>query len=395
MDKDSAILEKIYKASLKLLVPNTLDEVYSTIVDEAIKLVNADSGTIHLKQNGEFKVVYSTVPTFYSVKARKRGNVYQVFISQKTRMIDIHDVEKVHPQMRNLGIKSAILIPLSYQKKPLGVLAVNKQNRKLLENSEMRILVLFGSMASLAIRKAQLHEEVRRALETRDLFISMASHELKTPLTSVNGYIQLLQSRINNNHSPEGRWMEGLSAESFRLTQLVQELLEINRIRTGQLHYYWKECSLKEIIDRAIKNFQFRFPTRKVIFEDKLNGSDKIIGDFDKLLQVLDNLLENAAKYSMEDKKINLILKHQPSYLILIVQDHGYGIPQKDLEKIFDKFHRGSNSTREGMGLGLFLVKDIIGHHNSTVEISSKQNKGTKVVVKLPKAQYKWNLVSN
>ncbi len=111
------ILERIYKAGLKLLIPSTLEETYSTIVDEAVKLVGADNGIIHLEVDGEFKVVYATFPAFYNIKPRKKANVYKAFTTQLPIVADITDIGKAHPELRKLSIKSAVFIPLSYQNK--------------------------------------------------------------------------------------------------------------------------------------------------------------------------------------------------------------------------------------------------------------------------------------
>lgn len=382
------ILEKIYKSSLKLLLPSTLEKVYSIVVDEAIKLVDADSGAIYLVQNGEFKAVYSSLTALYSIKPRKRANTYKAFTSQKPIIADISGLERAHSVLRNMGLKAAIFIPLSYQNKAIGVLTVNTKHKNKFDEDTTRILTLFGSMVSLAIRKAQLYDETSRALETRDLFISMAAHELRTPLTAVNGYIQLLRNKLRGVDSAEARWMEQLYWESIRLANLVNELLEINRIRTGHLQYFLKECSLKEILERVYINFRFSYPNRELVLENKLdgNGKDIVIGDYDKILQVFTNLLDNAVKFSPESSSITLLVKRNKDNFVIQVKDQGMGIPKKDLPQIFDGFQQGHGHSKEGLGLGLFLVKDIINRHHGDINVRSRQGKGTTVEVKLPEA---------
>ena len=174
--------------------------------------------------------------------------------------------------------------------------------------------------------------------------------------------------------------------ESYRLTQLVNELLEIDRIKTGQFRYIWKECSLKEVINRALMDFRFTHPEYKVNFKNKLAvGHDRVIGDYNKLLQVIINLLDNAAKFSPPEKEITISLKSRYGYIILEIKDKGKGISKKELPKVYEMFYRGKNHTREGIGVGLFLAKNIIIQHHGTISIHSKENKGTIVEIKLPK----------
>src|SRR5690606_7915517 len=117
---------------------------------------------------------------------------------------------------------------------------------------ETDILKLFGSFASLAIKKNELYEETKNALEVRDMFISLASHELRTPLTSINGYIQLLHSRKDKLGHSESKWINELYEESKRLTNLVRELLEVNRIKQGQLQFILRETKFSDIVTSAI-----------------------------------------------------------------------------------------------------------------------------------------------
>jgi signal transduction histidine kinase len=379
-------LEKIYTSGLKLLEPLTLESTYETIVKEAIKLVGASYGSLTVPQDGEFKQVYSTLPV--SVSRRKKGFTYKAFQQRKIIIVEA-DQEPgfldIYPNYKDLGIKSIVLIPLFYRKQAIGVLAVNSIKRAHFTKEYLSMLQLFGSLATLAIRKNQLYEETKKALETRDLFISMAAHELRTPLTAVHGYVQLLKHKFHGQDSVEGRWVEQMYWESVRLTNLINELLEINRIRSGELHYILKECSLKEITERVRNSFQFSFPQRNLIIEDQLKeGQDLVIGDYDKILQVFTNLINNAVKFSPESTPIILSLKSNHREINIQVKDQGLGIDKRDLPYIFDDFQRGKGHNKEGMGLGLFLVRDIVSRLHGDVRVRSKINRGTTFEVTLP-----------
>lgn len=379
------ILEKIYKAGLKLLEPLDMPTLYEAIAYEAVKLVQGDEGRILLRENGEFILAYGFPEIARHVKVRKRGFAYRSFTNNEAFLVDMSKYPTVHPDLTQRGIKSILFIPLSYKKETLGVLVVQCYGDKVFTQKELDILKLFGSFASMAIRRTQLFEEVKKSLDTRDMFISMASHELRTPLTTISGYVQLLLLKIKDTDGVTKVWIDQLSNEVNRLTILVKELLEINRIKAGTLQYNYKEASISEIVDRAIRNIEFGYPTKKIIFENKLDNDNQVVGDYDKLLQVLSNVLENAAKYSPEGADIKLTLTKNNNQFKILVKDKGIGIPSNTLPSIFDGYIQGNNHNREGLGLGLFLAKSIIDKHKGDIIVRSKERKGTTVEIRLPK----------
>ena len=192
------ILAKISRFSLKLLVPLTAQESYALIVAEGVKLIEGDYGSIMIRDGNEFKRVYTTSPILYHSRVQQKAYSYRAYVQKKIFIVPTAKTVRAHPELKVLGMKYSIHIPLSYKNESIGVLIINSRN-KAPTKQELENLKLFGSMASLAIRKTQLYEETKNALETRDHFISMASHELRTPLTSVSGYIQLLRTKLAKN----------------------------------------------------------------------------------------------------------------------------------------------------------------------------------------------------
>lgn len=380
-------IEKVYQAGLRLLGSLDMDETYKVIVEEAIKLVNAKDGTILLMKNGELVRVYATNPVLFKIQPRQDGYNYRAYKAGEPTLVRIKQISKVHPEFRKFDIRSILIVPLTNKGKTIGVLSVHSKEQNTFSQNDLRIFKLFTPMASLAIRKNELYDEVNKALEARDLFIAMASHELRTPLTAVNGYINLIESAVKSQNNTLSRWVEALSIETQRLTLLVKELLEVNRLKLGSLlHYHFRVCHLVAIVQRAVSTFKFVFGNRQISLEIRVKDDDKVIGDYDKLLQCLTNLLENAAKFSPENKRIHLGLKEKRKELVITVEDKGVGIKKEELTEVLKNFVRGSNTTKEGMGLGLYLVNDIIIHHQGDLKIKSKVGKGTKIEITLPKA---------
>ncbi len=382
-----SVLQKIYRSGLNFLTPLSPEETYKTVIHEAVKLVKADYGSIFMcDEDGQLERVYANTKVLYSYNPRKRGNLVKTFEKNRPIVLDAQKVIKVHPELSELNAKSMIHIPIAHLVKPVGIMVLYSSREENITAQDLETLQLFGLAASLAIRKAQLFSENKQALEIRDRFISMASHELKTPMTTINGYIQLLKNKLANSNSTESRWINELTWESTRMTKLIHELLAVNRIKSGQLNFEWKRCNLNEINKRVLNDFKFSHPNRKLDYESYVESDPFVIGDFDKLIQILDNILDNAVKYSPDITPITFTFSHKNNFFSFVIEDRGRGIKKSDMGKILDWYSR-IESDREGMGVGLSLAKYLIEAHRGSLSIKSKVNKGTRIEIKLPKAK--------
>lgn len=380
------ILVKINEAALKFLEPLTPEETYATIVHEAIHLIKADYGSILLEQSGELNRVYGSHPLAYITKNRKKGNTYKSFKARKIITAHISEIGQHHPQIQEFGIKWTIFIPLHYENKSIGVLTLNSKRDIDFTTEEADVLKLYGSMATMAIRKTQLYTQTKKTLELRDFFIALAAHELKTPLTTINGYIGLLKNKLNKNHdTQEAKWSSELSKASSRLTKLVHELLALNSLKAGKIQYALTKCSMSTIIDDSIATVKQKNQEYEFINTNKLsNNEDGVIGDCEKLTQVIINLLENAAKFSLKNSKINVELSRSKDQISVSVIDEGKGIDKEEIPYIFDGFYKPDYNQEHGLGIGLFIAKKIIEDHNGSINIKSERKRGTIVQIKLP-----------
>lgn len=380
-------LESIYASALKLLEPLSLEETYATIVSEAKTLVNAEHGSIKILNPDKktFERVYTTSKVLKNIGIRKKGFSYKAFKNTKIYNVDYKDLEKYYPSMKELNPSSVVYVPLSYKNQAIGVLTLESKRKQNFDEIHINILKLFSSFASMAIMKAQLYESLIKALETRDIFISLAAHELRTPLTSLNGYVQLLSRKIPDDETSEGRWVKELQIETRRLTNLIRDLLEINKIKSGNLKLSFQEVDLEETIQRAINNFKFNHPHRKLEYKNHMKEENAlVIADPDKIVQVITNLLDNGVKFSNTDSIIYLDLVEKNNKFYLSIEDQGEGIDKKDLNKLFNAFYKGKDNLKEGMGLGLYLSKHIIDQHKGEMRVKSKKGNHTKVTILLP-----------
>lgn len=386
--------ESIYAASLKFLDQLSPDATYRVIIDEAVKLVNGDYGTIALRRKASFEKVYSSSPLGLKSKVRPKSNAYRAYIERRPLLLHVNETVEAHPEHLEGGIKSTIIIPLTYKEKGVGVMIVNSTKEHYFSQKDIEILQIFGSIASMAIKKTQLYNEAKNALEIRDLFISIAAHEFRTPLTTLNGYLQLLDNKMKNNKSIEAEWIKQLRWEASRLTRMTADLLTLNRIKAGKYQLEFSEADLTHILAQIQSNFRFLYPNRQLVMENLVNDYQeiKVVADADKLIQVFTNILDNAAKFSLPDSVINIIFSIDPKkeYVSIQIEDHGEGIQIKNLNNIFSGFYKPEEhfNTKNGLGLGLFLSKFIIKEHHGSMNVSSKKGLGTKIDIKLPLLSY-------
>ena len=382
---EEAILKNLYKSSFKFLNPLTSEETYPIICLEAKKLLNCQYCSIYIKKEDKLEKVHTTFGKLYEIKIQAKDYTYKAFKSRNPLVIDIERVERTHPRLKDMGIKSTVLIPLVYKKEAIGVLSADYFEKKKFSKRDYSIIKLFTTMATLAVRKAQLNSELQESIETRNLFISLASHELRTPITTIYSYAHLIDSAISKRKIPNRKWMNIVKWELTRLISMVNELFQMDQLKKGQLEYHWKSCSLLKVIKRVMVNFKVKYPKHKLIFKNQVKiGEDFVLADFDKLMQAVSNILNNAAKFSKSGSKIVIWLSREEANLKLVVEDQGTGIPKKDLPKVFEGFYKGSQSKREGLGIGLYLTKTIVEIHRGRINVVSSEGKGTRVEVRLP-----------
>jgi signal transduction histidine kinase len=294
-------------------------------------------------------------------------------------------IEVIHPEIKKTGVKSDIIIPLINRNKSVGVITIESKKKKFTQK-DITLLQLLGPLSTLALNKANFYEKLNDSIKTRDLFISLASHELKTPITTAYTYTKIIQKKMEKGEGFNPLWIDTISNEMLRLNELVNGFLEIQQIKTGKLNYEFEKTNIKKIIKRAMDNFYAKYKERKISVQDKpLNSHGYIYADSNRLIQVFFNLLDNAAKHSDPESVISIVIEEKRNKIVVSVKDEGKGIPEKDIENVFDSFYKGSNSNPKGMGLGLFLTKQIVKRHRGQLKVESQINKGTTISVFLPR----------
>lgn len=215
-------------------------------------------------------------------------------------------------------------------------------------------------------------------------FISTVSHEIRTPMTAIKGWGETLKS-VGNNPMLLEKGLDIIVGETERLSGMVEELLDFSRMQNGKIRIVNEEIDLLYIIEHVYDIYKQKAVNENLNLSLDLNGNTdiRIIGDRDRIRQVIINILDNAIKYTPETGNIGISVARIQKYVKIIISDSGRGIPLKDLPHIKEKFYKADNNVR-GTGIGLAVADEIIKMHSGEINISSEVSKGTTVEIILP-----------
>ncbi len=220
----------------------------------------------------------------------------------------------------------------------------------------------------------------------KDEFISIASHELKTPLTTLKGYTQVLQQNLSKRYEENMKYTTTIDNQLNKLNSLINELLDITKIQSGKLRINKERVSITELIRESIEEIKPFVETHKINFSP---APIEVFLDADRfrIEQVITNFLTNAIKYSEPNTNINVFMELLGNKVKVTVQDFGIGISKENLEKIFEKFYQSevyNPESIEGLGLGLYISSEIIKNHGGEIGVKSEINKGSSFFFTLP-----------
>jgi PAS domain S-box-containing protein len=296
-----------------------------------------------------------------------------------------------------MQLASLLILPLRTRREMLGalVIAANDPDRAMTDE-KLPLAEVLAERAALAIENAKLYTEqvdARRKVEDlsrlKDEFLSIASHELRTPVTSIKGYTQLAKTLIRENDLATSEEYLDIALDQIdRMARLILELLDVSRIETGKLEIRREPIVWPNFVRDVVHRHHTAVSDRR--FHLNVPESDRIVnGDRDRLEQVLGNLLENAVKYSPDGSEIVVNVDDRGDQMVTSVCDRGIGIPADELNQVFERFHRGrhvSSTNYGGLGLGLYITKQIVERHGGAIWVESKEGQGTTFYFSLPAA---------
>jgi signal transduction histidine kinase len=244
-------------------------------------------------------------------------------------------------------------------------------------------------MTRLAESFNHMTQAVARSQRTHRQLIANVSHELKTPLTSIQGFSQAMLDGALRRPEDFAHSARIISHETARMIRLVNGLLDLSNLESGQVALQLHELDLSKVLKRCLESFEPSAETAEITLQSDFSAPLLLQGDADRLNQVFNNLIDNALKYTPAGGTIQISARQQGSRIVATVTDSGSGIPTVDLPHIFERFYQADKSRRrdladEGSGLGLAICKEIITAHGGSIEASSTEGKGSQFTLSLP-----------
>jgi signal transduction histidine kinase/HAMP domain-containing protein len=389
-------LQGITEAFSEALTP---DQVLEVIFKEAFESMDASAGSIAIasEEKGflEIKRIvgydeetlqkykkFSLTLDIPLAEVVRTGVPIFTTSDQLARFTDLED-------RSYLGPYCVAYLPLMIQGKPLGVLSFNFSIERKFDSHEKDFMIALARQSAQAIHRSQLYDDAKRAIEVRDEFLSIASHELRTPLTPLKMQIQVVARQLekdSSNLTPERliKMVETSDRQITRLSVLIDDLLDVTRISSGKLSLNKESFSMKEMITDVAAQYAQQFKSSQSTIDVII--SDDMVGNWDRVRieQVIINLLTNAAKYAPK-KPILIKLEKVNNTIKIVVTDQGPGISLENHERIFKRFERVSDKSNiGGLGLGLYICKQIVEAHRGKIYVESIIGVGSTFTVELP-----------
>lgn len=321
----------------------------------------------------------------------KKGKPIIIKKVTKSWLKKVSKIDEERETIKKLGLNSHLFVPLKSRYAVIGVLTLASTDKKFFYTREDAIFIEeLANRIGTAIDKAKLYSEAKEALRTRDEFLSIATHELKTPLTAILLNLQIALRKIRNTKTknPEIesilKMVEVSESQSLRMSRLINDLLNVSVVSTGRLKIEKEKVELNELIKDTIERFETQ--SRNIGIKINFEEGKKIIGNWDKirLEQVVANLLSNAIKYGKE-KPVTISTSREKNKAYIKVKDHGIGIPKQNQKIIFDRFKRAVGGKKyRGLGVGLYISQQIMKAHKGKLKVKSEQEKGSEFIIELP-----------
>ena len=294
-----------------------------------------------------------------------------------------------------LGLRSELLAPLQLGARTIGMLSVSRTTPDAFSEDEVDLVALLGRLVATAVQNIRAYEAERRRVEElarlsalRADFVSLVSHELRSPMAAVIGASRTLQERWRLLTGEQRESFLALIAdETTRLASLVADVLDTSRLEAGTFSYRFEDVDVAGLVLDAVESAMLT--QQDVAVVASVTGTlPTIRGDQTRLRQVLGNLIDNAVKYSPENGEVDVRAFAADGGVRISVRDAGPGIPREHQARIFEKFGRVDlpGSSKPGTGLGLFIARSIAEAHGGRLEVSSVPREGATFVLTLPAA---------
>jgi signal transduction histidine kinase/integral membrane sensor domain MASE1 len=396
---------RLQQVTAALSQARTPHQVAHVILHEGRLAIGADAGAVFgLADDGQtFELLHAmgyapaATPKPPQSPSAQPGPLREALITRDLVTIERHaDLVERWPQDATVQEDAAsVAMPLLVDTRVLGVFSLAFRRERLFTTEDRAFLMTLGQQCAQALERSWLYAQERAARSTaevavqmRDVFLTTAAHELKTPLTSILGYAELLERQLRKGKAAEReqRAVQAGMTQAQRLNKRIAGLLELGRIEHDQLRLERGPLDLCALARRVVAESEPLLSQHRIACITP-EGAIMVNGDELRLEQVLDNLVQNAIKYSPGGGRVTVCIERQSDKAWLLVTDEGIGIPRLAIPQLFNRFYRAPNVEplqMTGMGIGLYVVKEIVQLHGGTIIVESIERVGSTFRVCLP-----------
>jgi len=394
------VLEATNRCARALASSLEIEQAFGAFIREVRGLVDFERLAIVLVEEGEARVIAASgrgaETTFAPGTARTAaGSVLDAVLEGQTvyreDMQDLRYPEEA--ELLALGLRSRLVTPLLVGPRPIGMISFVRSEPFAFGDDEVELISLLGRLVATAVQNIRAYEaerqtveELRRLSALRADFVSLVSHELRSPMAAVIGAARTLQDRWRTL-APGQReaFLALIGDETNRLAALIGDVLDTSRIEAGTFSYSFTDVDLGRLVRDAVATASVGQDELRVRAD--VAGSVPVVrGDRERLRQVLTNLIENAVKYSPAGDEVTVTVRPENGLVRLEVTDNGPGIPRDQQRLIFEKFGRAEvpGGSKPGTGLGLFIARSIVEAHGGTLDVRSRPASGATFELTLP-----------
>jgi signal transduction histidine kinase len=396
------LLEATNRCARALASSLEVDVAFGAFIRELRGLIDYERVTIVLVEGGRAEVMAvagrGTDTVFPAGSVRPvRGSVLDEVLEGKLVYRPEMQAGRYpeEEELLDLGLHSRVLAPLQVGPRTIGMLGLVRAEVHAFSPEEIGLVNLLGRLVATAVQNIRAYEaerntvdELRRLSALRADFVSLVSHELRSPMAAVIGAARTLQGRWREL-SPDQResFLALIGDETARLASLIGDVLDTSRIEAGTFSFTFSDVDLDDLLREVAASAAFGQDEVRVSAE--VHGAlPRLRGDRERLRQVVQNLVDNAVKYSPAGAEVQVKASADNGVLRVEVRDHGLGIPIGDQKLIFEKFGRSTvGGAKPGTGLGLFIARSIAEAHGGSVEVESAPDRGSVFTLELPVAQ--------
>jgi len=390
----------------QLIVPALADYCRIAILDETYHIKDIAAHHIDPAKIALVGALYEQYKdresTTHGLQRLLETGVPELIPTVSERVLDsVRDNPELIAITRSLGLTSYMGIPLIARNKIIGAITFSsiKPTRRY-SQADLRFAQELARRIALTLDNSYLYQQAQEEIQERrkveaalraselrkDEFIGMASHELKTPVTSLKGFTSVLQRRLSKQGDEQSQhYLARMDVQLNKLTKLISDLLDVSRIQTGKLALQRELFDLDAFIRETVETLQAATLTHQLLIEGSTGA--QIMGDKDRLAQVFINLITNAVKYSPRADTVIVRLSKNQDQAIVGVQDFGIGIAEAHHQHIFDRFYQVTDpaeKTYPGLGIGLYISQEIVERHHGRLRVESSKGAGATFFVSLP-----------